>query len=498
MIKLSPEAKVGLFVLVGVMLLVYMSLKVSGVKLGRGKGYEITVKFDTVAGLDLDAPVMIGGVEIGRVKEIVLEDFRPKLVLRIHPQAIIGKDFTAIIRTKGLLGEKYVELVPGPPGAPPLEDGGVITRTATFTDPEKLITQLSDIANDVKGISEALSKAFVGKKGEATLKNIFNNIEAITTNLDKTIQTVNKTISMNEEKFNSLVSNLEAFSRILSERGPTIIESMQSVTASLDQVINENRDNLKVSLANLREASTKIEGAFDSISALTESINSISRNVVPDLEETLSSVKSIAGKIDRGEGTIGKLVNDEETVEGFNKTLADVRKLVGKAEKFETFVGFRSEFLFDSSEAKSFVTLTLQPTPNKFYYFELIDDPRDREKFEKQGGAGDLGETKYSAQIAGKFDNIILRGGLLESSGGVGIDYLPFDDRLRFTFEASDFDKDRRPRLKFAATYDLNKYFFVTGGYDDFISRQGLETLFLGFGLRFEDEDLRDLLITAK
>jgi phospholipid/cholesterol/gamma-HCH transport system substrate-binding protein len=486
MIKLSSEAKVGLFVIIGVVLLVIMSLRVSGVKIGRGKAYEITVKFDNVAGLDKDAPVLIGGVEIGRVKDIILDDFKAKLILNIHPQAVIGDDFTAMIRTKGLLGEKYVALVPGSKDASPLEHGGEITRTATYTDPERLATQLSEIADDVKDVTKSLSKVLGGDKGEATLRNIFQNIETTMTNLNNTILTINKAVSKNEEKFGSLVENLEAFSHVLNKSGTRIAEKLETVSVNLDEVINENRVNLRDSLANLREASIKIQDTFDSL-----------QRVAPEFEETFASLGSIAGKIDRGEGTIGKLVNDEETVDVLNETLTGLNNFVAKTEKFKTFVGFKSEFLVDSSEAKSFFSLTLRPTPNKFYFLEIIDNPRDRETFDKQAGTGDLDEIRYSIQIGGIFDNLTIRGGLIESAGGIGIDYSLLRDRLKLTFEASDFDADRGPYLKAGATYDVNRYFFITGGYDDFVSEQGLESVYLGLGIKFEDEDLRDLLMNA-
>ena len=486
MIKLSPEAKVGLFVIIGVVLLVVMSLRVSGVKIGRGKAYVITVKFDNVAGLDLDAPVLIGGVEVGRVKEILLDDFQAKLILKIHPQAVIADDFTAMIRTKGLLGEKYVALVPGSKDASPLKHGGEITRTATYTDPERLATQLSEIADDVKDVTKSLSKVLGGEKGEATLRNIFQNIETTITNLNNTVIAINKTFSKNEEKFGSMVNNLEAFSQVLNKSGTQIAKKLETVTVSLDEIINENRVNLKESLANLRVASIKFQDTLDSL-----------QRVVPQFEETFASLGSIAEKIDRGEGTIGKLVNDEETVDVLNETLTGLNSFIAKTEKFKTFVGFKSEFLFDSTEAKGFFSLTLRPTPNKFYFVEVIDNPRDRKKFDKQGGTGDLDEIRYSVQIGGKFDALTIRGGLLESTGGIGIDYSLLRDRLKLTFEASDFDEDRGPYLKAGATYDVNRYFFITGGYDDFISEQGLESVYLGLGLRFEDEDLRDLLINA-
>ena len=486
MLKLSPEAKVGLFVILGVVLLVVMSLRVSGVKFGRGKTYEVVVKFDNIAGLDKDAPVMIGGVEIGRVKDILLDNFKAKLILNIHPEAVIGDDFTATIKTKGLLGEKYVSLVPGSEDASPLKHGDEITRTTTYTDPERLVTQLSEIADDVKGVTRSLSQVLGGEKGEETLKNIFQNIETTTTNLNDTIMSINKAVSKNEEKFGSLVENLEAFSKVLNKSGTQVAEKLETITVNLDAVINENRLNLRDSLANLRDASIKIQDTLDSL-----------QKVAPEFEKTFTSLGSIAEKIDRGEGTIGKLVNDEETVNVLNETLTGLNNFVAKTEKFKTFVGFRSEFMFESTEVRNFFSLTLQPTPNKFYFLEVIDNARDRVRFDEQSGVGDLDEIRYSAQIAGKFDDLTVRGGLLESAGGIGIDYSLLRGRLKITFEASDFNENRGPHLKAGATYDVNRYFFINGGYDDFISEQGLESAYLGLGIRFEDEDLRDLLINA-
>ena len=106
-------------------------------------------------------------------------------------------------------------------------------------------------------------------------------------------------------------------------------------------------------------------------------------------------------------------------------------------------------------------------------------------------------QIKFSAQIAKRFHDATLRGGIIESTGGFGVDYYLFNDRLKLTLEAFDFDKKRNPRVKTAATYNINKYFFVTGGYDDVISKVGGESLFIGAGFHFEDEDIKYLLTSA-
>src|SRR3989337_3862710 len=155
--KLSSEAKVGLFVLLGIALLVYMSLRLGGIKLGGEKGYAIFVEFDSAAGLDPNASVRVAGVEVGRIKTISLKDSKAHPQLLIQPEVKIGKDFTAVLTTKGLLGEKYLELIPGSPNAPPLKEGEQIKRTLAYADMDKLITIMSDVSADIKKVTETLS-----------------------------------------------------------------------------------------------------------------------------------------------------------------------------------------------------------------------------------------------------------------------------------------------------------------------------------------------------
>ncbi len=483
MLRLSPEAKVGVFVLFGLLLLVYMSLKVGGIKFGRGEGYDVIVRFDNVAGLDKDAPVRVAGVEIGRVKDIRLQDHKARVILKINPDVKLGKDFTAVIKTQGLLGEKYVSLIPGSPQAPPVEPGGEITRTTTYEDFDKLIARLSGVTRDIKEITSTLSRVLGGTRGEKSLRNIVMNLEKVTKDLDKVV-------IQNSNKIDRMMSNFEEFSKVLRDNSPQLIHNLTVLTKNMNELIEENRGSLKESLENLRAATGRLEETLTSITEFTKEIQ-------PKLEGTFSSIQKVSEKIEKGEGTIGKLVNDETTVKKLNETLEGVNKLVKQGERFKTFIGVRGEYLFDASTSKNFVTLRLQPRKDKYYLFEIIEDPKNRVQFDRQGMREPADKVRYSAEIARRFQDLTLRAGLIESQGGIGIDYHLFDDRLKFTFEASDFDRDRNPFLKLGATYHLNKYFFLTGGYSDIISRQGLESAYIGLGFQFEDEDLKYLLTNA-
>lgn len=494
MLKLSPEAKVGIFVLIGIILLVYMSLRVGGIQFGRQEGYEIFIKFDSVAGLDKDASVRVAGVEVGRVQGIALQNNKAKVVLRISADVKIGRDFTAVLKTKGLLGERYVELVPGSPNAPSIEPGGELTRITTYTDMDKLITILNDVAVDIKKVSGSLANVLGGTEGEASLKNIVTNIEDITERLDNIVKT-------NDEKFGTIMTNFEAFSVLLKEKGPEITDGLKAVSDNLNEVIAENRDTLKDGFGNLKAATAKLGDTMDTI-------NKLAKNVEPKIDESVNGINSIVKKIDKGEGTLGKLVNDTTVHDNFNKTLTGINSYIGKVESFRTYIGYKGEYLFDASDTKSYLSLRLQPKADKYYLLEIIDDPRGKKTTTTTDTAvaGTTTTTKevktsdslkFSVQVAKRFKDLALRGGIIESSGGVGMDYYMFKDRLKFTFEAFDFDKKRNPHLKAGLTFSLNKYFFITGGYDDFVSKLKLASPYLGIGFHFEDEDIKYLLSSA-
>jgi phospholipid/cholesterol/gamma-HCH transport system substrate-binding protein len=269
---------------------------------------------------------------------------------------------------------------------------------------------------------------------------------------------------------------------------------------------------------NFREASGQLRETIIAFSQITEKINrgegTIGKLIhdeetVETMNKTLIALKEIGEKINRGEGTIGKLIHDEETVDNLNTTLSSINEYLQKEERFQTYIDYRGEYLFDSDDMKSYLSLRIQPKEDKYYLLQLVDDPAGREEETVTTTTVDGVSTtetrkeiekdklKFSAQIAKRYYNLGLRGGLFESSGGVAADYYLFDDRLVLSMEAFDFDPDENPHLKFKADYRPFQYLYLTGGFDDFISDEGKESVFFGMGLQFSDQDLKTLLSGA-
>lgn len=104
---------VGVFMILGVLALGYLSIKLGRVSFFGGGGYLVIVDFPSVGGLKSGSSVEIAGVEIGRVEGITLADYQARVVLRVSQDVKLQEDAIASIKTKGLIGEKYVRISPG-------------------------------------------------------------------------------------------------------------------------------------------------------------------------------------------------------------------------------------------------------------------------------------------------------------------------------------------------------------------------------------------------
>ena len=135
------EFWVGLFLLLGILCLGYLSIRVARRELFHRRGYEVQAVFDNCNGLRAGCPVVLAGVEVGRVKKIRLQDYEARVSLSIEPGLVLQKDVIASIRTSGLIGEKFVELTPGS-AAECIPPGGVIRNTEPALDLEGLIAKL--------------------------------------------------------------------------------------------------------------------------------------------------------------------------------------------------------------------------------------------------------------------------------------------------------------------------------------------------------------------
>ena len=138
--RFDLELMVGLFMIAGMICLGYLSIQLGKMEVVGGKGYEVYAIFSNIGGLKTGSSIEIAGVDVGRVRSIRLDNYQAHVVLKLPGSVKIQEDAIASVKTKGLIGEKYVEITPG--GSEKIiQPGGRIRETQPAMDLEGLISK---------------------------------------------------------------------------------------------------------------------------------------------------------------------------------------------------------------------------------------------------------------------------------------------------------------------------------------------------------------------
>lgn len=142
MSKYSRETAAGIFVLIGILCLSYVTVKLGKMEIFSSEGYTVQAHFGSISGLRVGADIEIAGVPVGKVTEITLDknDYSAQVLMRINPDVELSDDTIASIKTSGLIGDKYVKLSPGGSSSL-LEEGSEVTETESTVDIEELISK---------------------------------------------------------------------------------------------------------------------------------------------------------------------------------------------------------------------------------------------------------------------------------------------------------------------------------------------------------------------
>jgi phospholipid/cholesterol/gamma-HCH transport system substrate-binding protein len=505
---MSNAAKVGVVMILALAIAGYFILKIEDVNLSRSRSMrEVKATFDDVAGLDDESAVRIAGVRKGHVTDIkVLPDGHAQVTMKVDDDVPLHANAKAKVANLGLLGEKYIELDPGTPTAAQLPAGTVTlagTQPASFDD---VTDQISAIATDVKAITSSLRAVLGGPQGEQRINQIVGNVETITAEM-------RALIAANRSNIDATLANTRAITAHLRTEIPRLADSIESVANQLNGTVGENRAEVREVISNLRGLSS-------------------------DLRTTADNLNSITGQVKSGEGTMGKLFYSDEAHAKLTSALTavesgvtELKNTIGRAARMQLDLGIKADYLAGLSQtqevggvkndldgnSRSTVALRLVPNPdiNRFYNIELAQDPRGRRRDKltvetvtnENTGQSTTTTTKQtrfdrdyliSAQAGWTLDNMAVRVGLFDSTGGAGVDYR-LNDRIVLTGEAFDFGKrrDDNPHVRLFGEYTLRKEqklmprLFLTTGVDNALN----DTAFiLGGGIRWRDEDLKYLL----
>jgi phospholipid/cholesterol/gamma-HCH transport system substrate-binding protein len=417
----------------------------------------------------------------------------------LHPGA------TAHVANLGLLGEKYIELDPGPANTPaiPQEQSVVLhgTQPASMDD---ITNQVAAIANDVKAITASLRGVMSGPQGEQRLVDIVENVRTITAQ-------VRDLIAANRTNVDATMANARVISESLRVEIPRLAASLDRMATQMSGTVGENRADVRHIVENLRTLSA-------------------------DLKTTTDNLNAVTGQVRSGEGTVGKLLYSNEAHDRLTAALGSVesgvnelRNTLGRAGKMQLDLGLNGDYyaglpdtqngaekIGGSSRSAVWLRLTPNPERNRFYNVELADTPYGKRKDNtieetvtnpatRQSQTTITHQTKFehsfltSAQVGWNLKPFAVRLGMIDSTGGAGVDYF-YNPRIRVTGEAFDFGHrtgDSNPHLRLYGEYifrtekPTTPTIFLRSGVDNVLNHTAFT---LGGGIRWRDDDLKYLL----
>lgn len=448
----TPEFKVGLMVIIVSAIVGVMSMRVSESPNYLGGTKRVWFEIENAGGLIKKSPVNVAGIRVGMIEDIKLVEGRAIVEMAIRPDVVITQSSKIEIRANGILGDKHVEIIPGSLNDPELKNNEQIIVVEDNASIDRLVTEVSKITQSLGEVVRNIRDATEGDDTKPIGK-IVTNIENLTTDLA------------------GLVHNNKGE---VSE----LIDHLNNVTATLDEMINDRSDD-----------------GFQ-----TRFNNSMAR-----LESALGNIDEISGKINRGEGTIGRLINDEETVEGINTAINGINTYIDAGSKIQTLFDYYSHVFTNGDGVRSYVGVRVQPGLDRFYEIAGVTSPDGLISRQTQTNTTDGGtpvvtvqETardyslRLTALFGKKFYNWNIKGGVMESRGGVGVEYNFYHNKMRLSFDAFDFSTTN---VRAYMRYSFFKGMYVVGG-QQYIFANGSSNAssFIGAGLFLTNDDIKLLL----
>lgn len=442
----TPEFKVGLLVLVVSSLIATMSLKVSESS-GFMGGKALWFTLDNASGLIKNGPVHVAGIRVGVIKQISLDDSgMARIDVVVQPDVKLSRSSKVQIRPNGILGDKNIEILPGDPADPLLMNGERIVGIEDSASIDKLMSEVGKITKSLSVVADNLRDATEGID-DKPLGKIIKNVESLTGDIAGLMRD-------KREKFGEIVDNVHAISE------------------TLDEVVNDESD-------------TGFKASW--------------KRVVARLDNTMKNVDEISEKINSGKGTIGRLINDEETVNELNTAINGVNNLLDSANKLQSSFDFNSNYMSDFEKYRTYVGITLQPGADRFYELAITSTPEATERESttttvtngvpstERALVQDPDKLKFTALFGKYFYNFGIKGGVIESSGGAGIEYYMLSRRLKIGVDAFDFERLHvRPYARFNVFHGL----YLQGG-GDLFNGAGNDGYFFGAGLFITNDDIK-------
>lgn len=464
---ISRELKVGLFVILVIAALGFMTFKIGDYDFHKGGGYSVYIYFNNASGLDSRTKVRVNGVEAGFIQDIALVEERVRVKVRMYGHIKLLSDAAAAIKMAGMLGDKFLEINPGTQ-TPYLKDGDTISSTTGVTDIDGLIRNLARVSIEISKLTAHVDNVMGDEDTKLALKETVLGLREAGRNLNKAI-----------------VNNDESIKKTT--------DSIRRLSLALEDMVKGNRDAVNTAVANINELSAALKSqgpdALKNINSAAAGINDTVTENRPALKRAVDNLEKIINKIESGEGSAGKLIKDDRLYESVTKTSDSIYKKLSALDRFRLYLTLRGDYYSRHEEGRADFNVTLRPDSSHYLIMGLSSDPLgygpDSTRQRKTYFSGQIGKRFSESEY---FKNTVLRAGVVENSFGGGVDQYFLNDRVRVYFDAFRFGRDesdaRNPRLRAGADYYIHKNIFISAGMDDIINSKR-QSVFMGGGVTF-------------
>ncbi len=493
--KILTPLKVGILSVVAIAGLLFALRSVQQGALGSGDTYRVHAILENVLGVAMRSRVVMAGIQVGFIESIELEGAKARLNLRISNDVPLYRDAALEKISESLLGDKLITLSPGHDTDHLLKDGDQIVNIFEEQDFTEMFRKLDAITGDIRQVTEKLAHVMGSLEQDDSLGGVMRRMNEIADNVAALTKEVNQTFTEGSQKVQGILNDVAGVTSGTRERYNAIFDDVQAVSRDIRRLVNNVNDIIG-------------QGGEDwtaSVGGLKQTLEKASRS--------LENLDHITRKINEGQGTLGRLVNDDKVLKKTEEILNDVATVTSSIGSLQTIIDLRSEFHINKGSLKNYLGLTLQPKSDKAYLIEVIDDPRGSVERESICTTPDncqeeirvKDDFKFSLQFFKRYYWMGLRFGIIENTGGVGANLFLFNDDLEFKldlfqFGTDEYGRDANPRLKAMVIYRpawlFNHVYLAVGG-DDFFNYDPSFDYFFGLGIHFNDADLKGLFTTV-
>lgn len=392
---MSNEAKVGIFTMIGLSLLTGIIFYLNGFDFGKNKDYSFDITFNQVTGLKVGAGVSYAGIDVGRVSTIEAYKDKAKVTVVIKGDMKIAKDSLFTISSDGLMGEKFVSIMPPRHPSGEYLVAGESVQGVDEKGLDYLLSQAGVTLDDVRGLIKSMNEVLGNKKVQESLVQTAVNLKELTGNMNQ-IMEVMATLSVNNQQdIDKMIKNMSAMT-----------DSMANAADEIELMISEFSGNGETA-ANMKVA-------------------------IANLSETSKSIKNMATNMETVIGDPQTAQNLKNIIQNANNISQRADNMMSKVSSIEVKPGVETLYSGGQSQWMVNADVKVYTDPNSFL---LI-------------GADDIGgdDSGTNLQVGTGNDVFTGRGGLIDDKVGVGVD-LKAGEKAKISVDAYD-PNDLRVKLK--------------------------------------------------